>query len=314
MADTVHFPYRSASHLALLHVVQESGSWEKHGLHVEYNYFISLEDAHEGLVKGDIQFVSGNHISTYARRVSGDRWVYVGQTANFYPPRLITRADSGISSVADLRGRSVAVVGYHPRLNTWLFLKQHGLDADSGDVKLQKIEGEPGVPPKRMWDAILDGSVDAGFVIPPADLFARRAGVRVIEVEPLPMIHFSTLSTQSDFVEKHPDIVERFLKGMIEGIAFFKTRREETIKIIQTKYDTRGEMDDETVAYLYDETAKELEAKPYATLEAISNVYQEAVQDDEVALKVNPTALWDFHHLRKIDDSGFIDALYEQAP
>ncbi|MEE8214224.1 MAG: hypothetical protein V3R79_06535, partial [Alphaproteobacteria bacterium] len=46
MADHVSFPYRSSSHLALLHVVSESGSWEKHGLEVNYNYKITSADAH----------------------------------------------------------------------------------------------------------------------------------------------------------------------------------------------------------------------------------------------------------------------------
>ncbi len=53
-----------------------------------------------------------------------------------------------------------------------------------------------------------------------------------------------------------------------------------------------------------------LQAKPYATLPAISNVYEIAIEQNKAAEKCDPMALWDFHHLRKIDDSGFIDNLY----
>src|SRR3954452_9097761 len=35
--DKIAFPYRSSSHLVLLHVVAESGAWEKHGLQVDYD-------------------------------------------------------------------------------------------------------------------------------------------------------------------------------------------------------------------------------------------------------------------------------------
>src|SRR6478672_1435818 len=35
--DKIAFPYRSSSHLVLLHVVAESGAWEKHGLSVDYD-------------------------------------------------------------------------------------------------------------------------------------------------------------------------------------------------------------------------------------------------------------------------------------
>ena len=59
--DKVHFPCRSDSHLAFLHVVGESGSWEKHGLQVEYDNYISSEDAHKNIANGTVEFVGGNH-------------------------------------------------------------------------------------------------------------------------------------------------------------------------------------------------------------------------------------------------------------
>ena len=43
--DKVNFPYRSDSHLPFLHVVHDSGSWEKHGLEVNYDYEITSEDS-----------------------------------------------------------------------------------------------------------------------------------------------------------------------------------------------------------------------------------------------------------------------------
>ena len=45
--DKIHFPYRADSHLRLLHVIEESGAWEKQGLDVEYNYCIDKDEAHK---------------------------------------------------------------------------------------------------------------------------------------------------------------------------------------------------------------------------------------------------------------------------
>jgi hypothetical protein len=45
-------------------------------------------------------------------------------------------------------------------------------------------------------------------------------------------------------------------------------------------------------------------------MQAIANVYEEAVRQDKDARKVNPVALWDLHHLRRLDDMGFVDGLY----
>lgn len=312
----VRFPYRSSSHLSFLHVVAESGAWEKHGLEVEYNFAISAKEAHRAVAAGEIEFVGGNHVSTYAKRTRGDKWIYLGQTVNTLNHRLVVRKDSGINRATDLKGKIVGSYGSHPGLNDWLFLKQNGLDEDHGDVKFKrKVEGkldpEAGeLDSETPLDLVRSGKVDAYFMTPPADLLAKRAGLKVIEIDPLPMIWFTTLSSGLPFVEKHPDIVEKFLKGTIEGIAYFKAHRQEAIKIIQTRYKEEGELDGEAAAYLYEELAKILEPKLYPTLAAIHNVYLEAMRQDPEAKKVNPMELWDLHHLRRIDDSGFIDALY----
>jgi ABC-type nitrate/sulfonate/bicarbonate transport system substrate-binding protein len=300
--DKIHFPYRSESHLPFLHVIGESGSWQKHGLEVEYDYFISSEDAHNNVANGSVEFVGGNHLSPYIRRPKGDRWVYLGQSVSLLNQRMIVRPDSGISKVSDLRGKKVASKGQHPGLNTWLFLKQNGL---LGECQIERFRGET-----PHWEFVRDGKADAAFVTPPADILARRAGMKVVDVEFLPMVWFTTVSTCLNFVEKHPDIVDKFLKGFCEGIAYFKTHRVESIKIIKEKYKDEGELDDEAATHLYDELKMILQAKPYASIPAIKNVYEIAIEQDKTAEKADPMALWDFHYLRRIDDSGFIDNLY----
>ena len=300
--DKVQFPYRSESHLPFLHVVGQSGSWEKHGLQVEYNKYISSEDAHANVANGSVEFVGGNHLSPYSRRPKGDRWVYLGQSVSLLNHRMVVRPDSGISRVSDLRGKKIASKGQHPGLNTWLFIKQNGL---LGDCTIERSRGDT-----PQWEIVRDGKADAAFVTPPADLFARRAGLKVIECGFLPMVWFTTVSTCLAFVEKHPDIADKFLKGICEGIAYFKTHRAESIKIIKNSYKDEGDLDDEAATHLYDELKMILQAKPYATISAISNVYEISKEQDKAAEQTDPMALWDFHFLRRIDDSGFIDNLY----
>jgi ABC-type nitrate/sulfonate/bicarbonate transport system substrate-binding protein len=323
--DTVAFPYRSAGHLALLHVVSESGSWAKHGLKVNYDYQISSTDAHDLVPKGEVEFVGGNHVSSYAYRARGDTWVYLGQTLNQVNVRLVVRPDSGINGVADLREKIVATSGSHPSLNDWLYLKQRGLDVDRDDVILaNKIQHKPGtmdpiegdekkkkVP---LWHDIRDKKADAAFLTAPASLLAEEAGLKAIDIPPQPMIWFTTVSSSLGFVEKHPDIVERFLKGLIEGIHFFKTQREKTIDIIEKRYNREGPMTRVHASFIYDNLGPYLEPKLYPSMAAIANVYEEAKRQDADANKINPLELWDMHHVRRIDDSGFINALYSGKP
>ncbi len=318
--DHLAFPYRSASHLALLHVIAESGAWEKYGLDVDYNRRIGRSDAHSAVLSGDIQFVSGNHVSTYGRRARGDDWVYLGQTMNVVSGRkLAVRADSGIDDVASLKHKNVGTRGAHPGLNDWLFLKQHGLDVDRDDVALvdpgkigEKMTNDTlaGENDGELWRAVLNGKVDAAFVSEPATFFAAAAGLKLIDIEPLPMIFFTTLSTSMKFANSHPDIVERFLKGVIEGIHFFKTQPERAIRTLRERFDGEGKMDQQQATALHKTLAAAFEPKLYPSLPALSNVYQEAVRLDKDALKISPLELWDLRFVRDLDDRGFIRELY----
>jgi hypothetical protein len=61
---------------------------------------------------------------------------------------------------------------------------------------------------------------------------------------------------------------------------------------------------------VYHQLAPLLAPKLYPTMAAIANVYEEAKREDADAGKINPMELWDLHHIRRLDDAGFIDGLY----
>jgi ABC-type nitrate/sulfonate/bicarbonate transport system substrate-binding protein len=319
--DKISFPYRSSSHLVLLHVIAESGAWEKYGLDVNYDQQISSSEAHRAVPLGEVEFVGGNHVSTYGRRARGDSWVYLGQAVNQVNHQLAVRDDGEINGLADLKGKKIGTHGNHPSLNDWLFFKQHGLDSDRGDIEFVKAskrkkepaaaaDAAPAQRPPWLWELVRDRVVDAALLVPPASLFAKAGGLKLIDVEPLPMIHFTTISSSLGFVEKHPDIVERFLKGLIEGIHFFKTRPDEAIKIIRDRSTKRGQMNLEQATITHRGLAGVLAPKLYPKMQSIANVYEEAIRQDKDAERINPLELWDLHHIRRLDDMGFVDALY----
>lgn len=301
----------------MLHVIAESGVWEKYGLDVSYDKKITSVDAHDAVARGDIEFVGGNHVSTYGRRARGDDWVYLGQTVNCVPGlQLVVRADSGINGVADLRNKKVVSQGGHPGLNDWLYLKQHGLDVDRDEVEISRLSHHGdfketmSTHPPQSWTEVRDGRADAAFIWPPATVWAQRAGLRLIDIEPMPMIFFTTVSSGLKFVERHPELVERFLKALIEGIHYFKTQPERALKIIEARYDNEGKLDAEGARATYQVLADALEPKLYPSPAAIANVYLEGIRQDADAKKMQPMELWDLHFLRKLEDTGFMTSLY----
>jgi ABC-type nitrate/sulfonate/bicarbonate transport system substrate-binding protein len=321
--DHIHFPYRSSSHLALMHVINESGAWERNGLSVEFDKIISRGDAHDLVPTGEVEFVSGNHVSTYAARAKGDTWEYLGQTVSKNNLFLITRQDSGIEKLEDVRKRKFGNRGRHPGLNTWLYLKQAGLNPDTDQVELvtevreESADGQKKVKGKSLINMVNDGDVDAAFVNQPRTEQARRMGLKIIDIPAQDMIFFMTISSSAKMVKEKPEVVKRVLKSVLEGIAFFKQNKHETIKILMAKHKKEGDLDQAMAALVYDDLAPRLEPKMYPSLGAVYNVYQEALKQDEKngdAAKIHPMALWNMNFLREIDDTGFINNLYKNNP
>lgn len=321
--DHIKFPYRSSGHLALMHVINETGAWERNGLSVEFNKPIGKHEAHDLALKGEVEFVSGNHISTYAARARGDTWTYLGQTVSKNSIALVTRKDAGIDKLEDVRNKKFGSKDGHPGYNAWLYLKQAGIDPDKDQVEIVMVEsGEDATgnkygKRKRLPQMLLDKDIDACFLSEPELGLATPLGLKVIDIPAQDMIFFMTISSTMKFVSEHPDLVKRMLKSVLEGIAYFKMNRDETVKIIQAKHNREGKLDLAVAERVYDDLAPRLEPRLYPSLPAVYNVYQEALKSDEKngdAKKIHPMALWDVHLLREIDDSGFISNLYKSHP
>jgi len=301
--------YRSNSHAPFWIVAEQSGSWQKNGLAVNTAPQLAREKAVEALRKGHVDLISGNHHNLYARNANGEDFVHLAQATNNWTENRLVVAQN-IQSIADLKGRKVVVgkLTSHAGLNIWLFLRQEGLDTDHGDIELVELRG----PTEERWQRVLSGEFAGTFVTLPHDRRAARAGAHVITVRAMPMIRGVTLTTTMGFVKDHEGQVRQLIRGFVDAIHFFITRKQETLEILKEHASPILHLQsDEEVEILYEEWAHSLEHKPYPSIDAIANVFQLAVRRNPELAGFNPLALWDTHYVRELDDTGYIDSLYQ---
>ena len=302
--------YRAAGHVPLWKVMEEGGFLEKHGLEMDLSSMEGLRRrAMEGLRAGEVDIISGNHHNLYARHaLHGEPFVHIAQGDDNYWGAHWMVAGKGIARLEDLRGKRVVMDNFagHNGLNVWLYLRQHGLE-EGKDVEL--VDGD-----KRTLDRVrkvIAGEQDATFVGFLDHVRAKAQGANVVEVPTMPMISGVTITTTTTFVSRHAEEAQNLLLALIDAIHFFKTRRQETMAIIKrTCWDLLRLRSDEELALYYEHKADSLEPKPYPTVEAIQNVFALALKLKPEIKDFHPLALWDLHHLRRIDDSGYIDRLY----
>lgn len=302
--------YRSNSHAPLWLVADKSGSWEKNGLDVDTSPQLIREKAVESLKSGHVDLISGNHHNLYVRNAkNGEDFVHLAQATNNWTENKLV-VSKGFRSVKDLKGKRIVAdkLSSHAGLNIWLFLKQEGLDVDRGDIELVELRGSS----EERWKRVVNGEFAGTFVTIPHDARAAAAGAHVIPVRAIPMIRGVTLTTTMSFVKSHEEEVRLLTRGFVDAIHFFITRKQETLEILKEQAMPILKLQsDAEVETLYDEWAQSLERKPYPALAAIANVFQLAVRRNPEISAYNPLALWDTHFVRELDDSGYIDRLYQ---
>jgi len=118
-------------------------------------------------------------------------------------------------------------------------------------------------------------------------------------------------STRS-YIKANRDNALRFLKGFLEGIAYFKHKKKESLEIVRKKLRVNTEQE-RNLERSYDLLAtKYYEATPYPSLRGVETVLGLVEKDNPKAKSVDPKSFIDDSLLREIDESGFIKKLYER--
>jgi len=303
------------SHMSLHFVFRDSGVSQKHGFELEVDItkfsqggrpIRQMKDRAPCLLAGEYEFLSGLHHETYIYRAKGDkRFLYLAQTQNDWDDRLIARKE--IREAKQLEGKKIwtsraPCVGG----NLDHALSLAGLDTSQVEfIYGTEDRGHEAV------EKVARGELDAANVDIPFDLQAKKRGLNTIQLPSVPVIHNTTICASTEFVWKNEEKVRAFLRALIETVHFFKTEKQKVCEILSRELAPMVHLEgDDEVEYLHQEWSKLLSAKPYPHPLAVWNVYNLDVAHDPKVNFISPFEIWDTHYLREIDDSGFIDALY----
>jgi len=189
------------------------------GVTIDWKMFNAGPSEVEALFAGevDIGYIGpGPAINAYIKS-EGDVVVIAGATSA--GAVLVARAGSGIESVKDLAGRKIAVPQYGNTQDLILrnLLKENGLadTAAGGTVEILQVEN-PDV--QTLFEK---GELDAAFVPEPwGSLLAEKTNAEIVldynEVWRDGEYPVAVVVVRKDFLEEHPDLVEKFLTAHAE--------------------------------------------------------------------------------------------------
>ena len=296
----------SISHIVIgpnqvpLWIAHEQGLFAKHGTDAQL--------LHE-TTTGDFQFrVFGTPAMIAAVAAGRDLKVLVSLNSGRITSHLMARPD--VKTPDDLRGKRFGVT----RIGTgfWIFsilaLEHLGLDPKRDRINFVEVGGA--VP--RLVQALEAGEIDVAMLDPAQGTQLRAKGFSLLlDMYPANISAVQqALVVNGTYFREHPDVVEKVVAGLVEGIAFSLSPANKDI-VLKTLMAHLNISVPAAVESGYRAFLARANRKPYGSVAAMQNVQRVMALNDPKVLNVKIEDLADDRFVRKLDESGAIDRLYE---
>src|SRR5215470_9142721 len=230
-ADKLNTSYISTApgSSTVIQVAKDVRIFDKYGLDATVIFISGSIRGIQAILAGEIPIGEGGGPGLASAKLAGGDVVAIAGNVNVLPYYLV--AQPSIKRPEDLRGK---IGGNHIAGTTAEFalrmgLKKLGIDPLK-DVQLRVIGGTM----DRMI-ALEKGIVNFTVATEPGKAMAEKLGFPTLVDMAALQIPFpqNGVYTSTRFIREHGDIVRRYIRAYVEAIHFYKTHKEEAIKISQ---------------------------------------------------------------------------------
>ncbi|MGE5305377.1 MAG: ABC transporter substrate-binding protein [Alphaproteobacteria bacterium] len=285
---------------------KEAGIFAKYGIDVEAIHMGGGVNSLAALTSGSVQFLSAGSSANVSARLAGADVVTLAVQSNRLDYILFASPD--IHRIEDLKGK--IVTGTRPGASAdsalRMALRKWGLEPDKDVIFISVAESQQG-----RLTALQRGAVAATLLSPPFTGMAKKLGLRELADLRRLDIEFagSSIAAMGPYIRSHPATVENFLKAYVESIHFMKTQRDKSVAVIMKylKMNDRARAEEG-----YDYYVEIYPQIPYPTPGGIRSVLQFLAAKQPKAATAAPEEFYDTSFLKRIEESGFVKALYSK--
>jgi NitT/TauT family transport system substrate-binding protein/taurine transport system substrate-binding protein len=197
---------------------------------VSLKFFDSGPASMSALASGSLQFMCGIGIPPFVTGVSQGLPLAIVFNQERYTTDagIIVRPGKGINSVADLKGKTIAiVVGSQASFELATFLAE-------AHVPMESVR-QLNMSPPAMHVAWSTNSIDAAIVWDPVFDTLRGMGGHVIKTDadlPPEASSYNVCIADTAWVKAHPKIAVAFVKALDQGVAYTKQHPQEALAIM----------------------------------------------------------------------------------
>ena len=288
----------------IIYFAKDAKIYEKHGLDVDPVAVAGSGIASKALISGSVLISPIATPTVMTAVLAGSDMVILAHTMPGVIQSLVVRPDMKRSE--DLKGKTIGVTTFGSLTDFLVkyLARQKGLNPDK-DFALLQIGSD-----SDRFLALQQGRIHGATLSHPNFILAQRAGFHVLwdffkEVD-YPWSEIATTRTQ---IKQDRDLVMRYMRAHLEGIARFKQEPDLAKKVIKKML----RLDDESLAQeSWELFAKHRIAAPYPNIKGMKTSYEHVAATRPDVYKHKPEEFVDSSFVEELDRSGFIKKLYGQ--
>jgi NitT/TauT family transport system substrate-binding protein len=258
------------------------------------------------LLAGDVQLGNASGGGVASAVVAGADLVMVACYLNSLPYELVVH--ESVKSGEDLKGKTIGIsrIGSASDVAARALIKGLGLEPDK-QVLIMQVGG-----PSERAASFRTGRI-AGFPSPPGVVHLTkgmpfRILISTADFQKRFDFPYICATTTRSYLSRQRETVKKVLMAHIEATHFFKTHKEESIKIV-SKYSRQT--NETYLEAAYTATAKLYDRVPLVTRAGVETQIKEAVSRKPGA-RLRFEDMVDENIVRELEKSGFIDKVYKQ--
>ncbi len=290
---------------SVLWVTKEAGIFQKNGLDVELLFIQSASLMAQALAGQSLPIAIMSGATAMEGQLNGGDFLILLMLKKT-PALTYIVGSKSISKAEQLKNKKLGISRFGSVSDFLLrmALRELGIDANK-EVNILQIGGTP-----LRTAALQSGTIDATVLTVEEKVAAEKFGINVLfDLRRLGLEFFTNdVVTTRRFLRQEEDTVRKFIKAMVEGIHYYKTRKKESIAIMAKYMRTT---DRKIIEVGYDFNSTEYGRKPYPSTTAAQLALEEIARRNPKAKDAKLEQFFDSVFIRELDESGFIDNLYK---
>jgi NitT/TauT family transport system substrate-binding protein len=212
---------------SLILIAESQRYFTNNGLNVTLKYYTNGPDAVNGMLQGKADVATAAEF-VLTEQVLQNASIYTfANIAQYLSLFIVGRTDKGINSVSDLKGKTIGVpLGTSQQFFLGQFLEQNGITADQ--VTLINV------PFAQQAEALANGTIDAVISNQPTlgQIEKAVSNMTVVWSAQAGLPGYISLICTQDWAAAHQDLIERFLKALIQAQQFVVNHPDQAITAV----------------------------------------------------------------------------------